>query len=70
MTTVEEGQKIKLVTGEIALVSEVLYNEEVGTGYVVEKFKEGGGVELDTVFPKDIKSVFEEVERPFEQRAS
>jgi hypothetical protein len=66
MTKIEEGQKIKLKTGELAYISEVLYKKELGTGYIVEKFKKGGGMEMDTVFPRDIKSVIVEVEQPFQ----
>ena len=65
MIKIVEGQKIKLKTGEVAIVSEVLHNTEVGTGYIIEKFKSGGGVEMDTVFPKDVASVIVEVEKPF-----
>ena len=56
---IQEGSKIKLVTGEIALVSEVLQS---GAAYVAEVFKQGGGVSVDPICQDDIESVFVETE--------
>jgi hypothetical protein len=66
MTQIKEGQKVKLKTGELAYISEVLYEKDLGIGYIIEKFKKDGGMEMDTVFPRDIKSVIVEVEQPFQ----
>jgi hypothetical protein len=58
---INEGAKIKLITGEIALISEVL---EVGVAYIAEIFKKTGGISIDQINHRDISSVFEEIERP------
>ena len=57
---VNEGDKIRLKTGEIAIISEVL---EVGVAYIAEILKKGGGVSIEQISRDDIASVFEEIER-------
>lgn len=56
---VKEGSKIKLITGEIALISEVL---EGGKAYIVEVFHKGGGVSIEQILQREIASVFVETE--------
>jgi len=63
---VREGDKIKLATGEIALVSEVL---EAGVAYIAEIFSSGGSVSAGQIHHRDISSVFVEIERPVAQVA-
>ena len=58
---IKEGDKIKLSTGEIALISEIL---EENVAYIAEIFKNGGGVSIEQISHQDIVSVFDEVERP------
>ena len=58
---IHEGDKVKLITGEIALIDEVL---EPNVAYIAGIFKKGGGVSVDQISYQDIYSVFEEVERP------
>ena len=58
---IKEGDKIRLATGEIALISEVL---ETDIAYIVEILKKDGGVEVDQISYKDIASIFEEIEQP------
>ena len=59
--TIEEYDKIKLKTGEIARVVEIA---EQGVMYVAEIFKLGAGVEIDYVKHESISSVFKETEYP------
>ncbi|MCL2068626.1 MAG: hypothetical protein FWH00_01885 [Oscillospiraceae bacterium] len=56
---VQEGDKVKLISGEIAIIAEVL-DEDVA--YIAEIFAKGGGVSIDQIAYSDIKSVFKEVE--------
>ena len=60
---IKEGDKIRLITGEIALVSEVL---EAGAAYIVEIFRKNGdmSVTIDQINQNEIASIFEETERP------
>ena len=60
---ISEGMKIKLKTGEIALISEVL---EKGVAYIAEIFRQSGdfSVTIDTIKQDEIASIFEEIERP------
>ena len=57
---IKEGDKIKLTTGEIAMISEVL---EDNVAYIAEVFQKGGGVSVEQIGYEDIGSVFEEIER-------
>jgi len=61
---IKEGDKIKLATGEIAVISEVL---EENVAYIAEIFVKGGGVSIDQIWHNDIASIFEEIERPLAQ---
>jgi len=61
---VKEGDKIKLITGEIAVISEVL---EENVAYIAEIFVKAGGVSIDQISHNDIVSIFEEIERPVAQ---
>ena len=56
---IEEGCKIKLKSGEIARVVEVLKR---GEAYMVEVFLKTGGLSVNTIMPKEIASVFVETE--------
>ena len=58
---INEYDKIKLVTGEIARVSEVLENAKA---YIVEVFKKDGSISVEQISYNDIASVFEEIEHP------
>ncbi|MCL2356163.1 MAG: hypothetical protein FWC70_03235 [Defluviitaleaceae bacterium] len=64
---VKDGDKIKLNTGEIALISEVL---ESGVAYIAEIFRKSDefAVTIDTILHSEIFSVFEEHERPLLNR--
>ena len=57
---IKEGDKIKLTTGEIAIISEVL---EENVAYIAEIFVKEGGVSIDQISHNDIASIFEEIER-------
>ena len=57
---INEGDKVKLKTGEIALIAEVL---EDGVMYIAEIFTKNG-VSVDHLEYKDIASVFVETENP------
>ena len=61
---IKEGDKIKLTTGEIAVISEVL---EENVAYIAEIFVKKGGVSIDQISYNDIASIFEEIERPVAQ---
>ena len=61
---IKEGDKIKLTTGEIAIISEVL---EENVAYIAEIFLKEGGVSIDQISLNDIASIFEEIERPVAQ---
>ena len=58
---IKEGDKIKLTTGEIAVISEVL---DENVAYIAEIFLKDGGVSIDQIRHNDIASIFEEIERP------
>ena len=58
---INEGDKIKLVTGEIAFISEVL---ESNIAYIAEVFCKNGGISIKQINQDDIASVFEEIEHP------
>ena len=63
---INEGQKIKLRTDEIARIVEV-FND--GEAFMAEVFKFGGGIDIQTIMPIDIASVFVENEIPIEKYA-
>ena len=58
---IQEGSKVRLKTGEIAFISEVL---ERGVAYVAEVFKIGKDVSIEQISHKDIVSVYIETEQP------
>jgi len=58
---IKESDKIKLKTGQIALISEVLEENEA---YVAEVFDKSGGVCIEQILQNEIASVFVEVEQP------
>lgn len=60
MIKIEECTKIKLKTGEIAKISEVL---KENTDYIAEVFKKNGNVEVEQISYDDIASVFIETEK-------
>ena len=60
---INEGDKVKLLSGEIAIISEVL---ESKVAYIAEIFLNKGGVSIAQINHKDIISVFEEVEHPLQ----
>jgi hypothetical protein len=57
---ISEGDKVKLRTGEIAIIAEVLEAEVM---YIAEIFTKNG-VSIDHLEFKDIASVFVETESP------
>jgi len=61
---IKEGDKIKLITGEIAIISEVL---EENVAYIAEIFAKDGGGSIEQIYHNDIASIFEEIERPVAQ---
>ena len=58
---VKEYDKIKLKTGEIARISEILEDK---VAYIAEIFTKSGGMSVEQIRYNDIASVFEEIERP------
>ena len=62
---VSEGDKVKLRSGDIALISEVL---DDGVMYIAEIFTRGG-VSVDHVAYNEIQSIFIETESPVAVRA-
>jgi len=58
---IKEYDKVKLTTGEIARIVEIL---EENVAFVVEIFKKGGGISIEQISYEDIASVFEEIEKP------
>ena len=58
---IKEGDKVKLHTDEIAIISEVLEND---VAYIAEVFLKKGGISIEQISQKDIISVFEEIEHP------
>jgi len=61
---IQEGDKVRLTTGEIAFISEVL---EADVAYIAEIFRKNGGVEVDQISHTEIKSVYVENEVPISQ---
>lgn len=68
LVLVKEYDKVKLRTGEIARICEVL---EDNVAYIAEVFKVGSGndcgISVEFVDYKDILSVFKEVEHVLQQ---
>ena len=58
---INEGDKVKLLTGEIPIISEVLSQDKMYIGEIIRADKH---VEIDHIAHEDIFSVFEEIERP------
>ncbi len=58
---IQEGEKVRLTTGEIARIAEVL---EQGKMYIGEIIRTNRDVEIGYVSHDQIASVFEEIERP------
>jgi len=58
---INEGDKVKLLTEEIAVISEVL---EINVAYIAEVFKRDGGISIEQISQKEIVSVFKETEHP------
>ncbi len=58
---IKEYDKVRLKTGEIARIAEIL---EQGKMYIGEIIRADKHVEIDHIAHEDIFSVFEEVERP------
>ncbi len=58
---IKECDKIRLKTGLLASVSEVLGN---GTAFIIEYFTDNGEFTTDQVTRDDIVSVFVETEQP------
>ncbi|MCL2634219.1 MAG: hypothetical protein FWD34_06890 [Oscillospiraceae bacterium] len=60
---IKEYDKVRLKTGEIARISEVL---EAGVAYIAEIIRNSGGfsITIDSISHDDIQSVFEETEKP------
>ncbi|MCL2698427.1 MAG: hypothetical protein FWE74_10170 [Oscillospiraceae bacterium] len=56
---IKEGYKIKLKTGEIALISEVLAENKA---YIAEVFNKNGEVSIEQILQQEIASVFVETE--------
>jgi len=55
-------QKVRLKNGKSGRVIEIF---NCGEAYMVDLMTEDGEYEQETVFPKDIKSVVIEVDKPF-----
>jgi hypothetical protein len=62
MVEIKLYDKIKLKTGEIARVVDILKND-LSTGYIVD-IEEGDDYRTETIFMDDIKSIFIEIEKP------
>jgi hypothetical protein len=60
---INECTKVRLKTGEIARISEVL---EAGVAYIAEIFRKNGefSVTIDQIKQGEIASIFEEIEIP------
>ncbi len=58
---IHEGDKVRLKSGEIARIAEVLAQGKMYIGEIIRADKH---VEIDHVAHEDIFSVFEEIERP------
>ena len=59
---IQEGDKVRLTTGEIARISEILGG---GAAYIAEIYRKSDdfGITIDTVKSDDIRSVFVETEK-------
>ncbi|MDR2184005.1 MAG: DUF4926 domain-containing protein [Clostridiales bacterium] len=55
-------QKIRVKTGKIGNIIEI-FND--GEAYLVDFKTDDGEYEQETIYPKDIKSIVVEVERPY-----
>lgn len=64
MKMIKQYQRVKLKTGKDAVIVEILGNGEV---YIADIEISEGDYETSTVYPKDIKSLYVEVEEPFIQ---
>ena len=64
MVEINLYDKIKLKTGEIARIVEILKNEK-STGYIVD-IEEDDDYRTETIFIEDIKSIFMETEMPLQ----
>ena len=62
--SIKEGQKVRLKTNEIGRIVEVLKN---GEAFMAEIFMSVGGIDIKTIRPNDIASVYVENEIPMEQ---
>jgi len=60
--TLEMFQKVFLKDGRKGHIIEI-FND--GEAYMVDVKRGDGGYDQDTVYPKDIKSIIVEVEKPF-----
>ena len=60
---IREGSKVRLITGEVARVVEVLGG---GAVYIIETQRPSNGfsVTIEHIYPRDIASVFVETEHP------
>ena len=60
---INEGDKIRLKSGEVAYVAEIL---EVGVAYIAEIFRKNGdiSVTIDQINHNDIATIFMEIEKP------
>jgi hypothetical protein len=58
----EMYQKIRLKNGKTGVIIEI-FND--GEAYMVDVMTEDGEYEQNTIYPKDIRSVVVEVEKPF-----
>jgi hypothetical protein len=61
MLTINEYDKVRLKTGEIARVVEIL---EAGVLYIAEIHRKGEGVSVEHVEHGEVFSVFKEIEHP------
>ena len=62
MSMIKQYQKVRLKDGKDAIIVEILGS---GEAYIADIEISEGDYETDTIYPKDIKSVFVEVEQPF-----
>ena len=62
---IKEYDKVKLMTGEIARISEVLKED---TAYIADIFKDNGEISIEPINHEDIQSIFVETEQ-FVRRA-
>ena len=61
---IKEYDKVKLVTGEIARISEVL---EESIAYIADIFRADGSISIEQIAHNDIASVFVETEQPIKK---